>query len=124
MRYKLVEGRTVVAAGAGYTINMGSGGVAFSAEPLAGPRPGGHPAAGAAAPLNGREQRSEPVTGEPELRPGTFIELSISWPALLDQTCPMRLIVFGRVLRGAGRTAACTLDKYEFRTARVSKSDA
>jgi len=50
------------------------------------------------------------------LRPGTFIELSISWPVLLNQTCAMRVIVFGRVLRSTNGTAACTVDKYEFRT--------
>jgi hypothetical protein len=91
LRYKLVEGRTVLATGAGYTINIGSGGVAFFADN--------------------------------ELRPGASIELSISWPALLDQTCPMRLVVFGKVLRGAGRMAVCTLNKYEFRTARASRAD-
>jgi hypothetical protein len=32
LRYKLVEGRRVVAAGAGYTIDVGSGGVAFAAD--------------------------------------------------------------------------------------------
>ena len=51
-----------------------------------------------------------------ELKPGAFIELSISWPVLLDDACPMRFIVFGRVLRSAGRKSACTIDKYEFRT--------
>ena len=53
---------------------------------------------------------------EQELTPGGFIELSISWPVLLDETCPMRLIAFGRVLRCTGRKVACTIDKYEFRT--------
>jgi hypothetical protein len=28
----------------------------------------------------------------------------------------MRFIVFGRVLRCAGRRAVCTIDRYEFRT--------
>jgi len=51
-----------------------------------------------------------------ELKPGAFIELSVSWPAMLDDTCPMRLIVFGRVLRSQGRKTVCTIDKYEFRT--------
>ena len=50
------------------------------------------------------------------LTPGLFIELSISWPVLLEDACPMRLIVFGRVVRSAGRQTACTVDKYEFRT--------
>ena len=92
LRYKLVKGRRVLAAGAGHTIDVGSGGVAFSAD---------H-----------------------ELEPGAAVEFSINWPALLDQTCPIRLVVFGRVLRGAGRTAVCTVDKHEFRTARVSRADA
>jgi hypothetical protein len=47
---------------------------------------------------------------------GSFIELSISWPVLLEDSCPMRLIVFGRVVRSAGSMSACTVDKYEFRT--------
>jgi hypothetical protein len=51
-----------------------------------------------------------------ELKPGAFIELSISWPVLLDDNCPMRFIVFGRVLRSLGRKSACSIDKYEFRT--------
>jgi hypothetical protein len=53
---------------------------------------------------------------EQQLKPGAFVEVSISWPVLLDETCPMRLIVFGRVLRSAGRKTVCSLDKYEFRT--------
>ena len=53
---------------------------------------------------------------------GAFIELSISWPVLLENSCPMRLIVFGRVLRSSGLVSACTIDKYEFRTqARVAR---
>lgn len=47
---------------------------------------------------------------------GAFIELSISWPVLLDQACPMRINVFGRVVRNDGDMCAATIDKYEFRT--------
>ena len=54
---------------------------------------------------------------EHALKPGSFVELSIHWPVLLDDSCPMRLIVFGRVLRAQNRTAVCSIDKYEFRTA-------
>ena len=53
---------------------------------------------------------------EQPLTPGAFVELSISWPALLDEVLPMRLVVFGRVLRSNGTNAACTIDKHEFRT--------
>ncbi len=47
---------------------------------------------------------------------GSFIELSISWPVLLAEACPMRLIVFGRVMQGSGETKICTVEKWEFRT--------
>ena len=50
------------------------------------------------------------------VKPGAFIELSISWPVLLDESCPMRLIVFGRVLRSGLQNSACSVDKYEYRT--------
>ena len=56
-------------------------------------------------------------TTEHQMESGAFVELSISWPALLDNMCPMRLIAFGRVLRTNGQKAACSIDKYEFRTA-------
>ena len=51
-----------------------------------------------------------------ELKTGTYIELSISWPVLLEASTPMRLIVFGRLLRASNRVGACTVEKYEFRT--------
>ena len=51
-----------------------------------------------------------------ELPNGSYVELSISWPALLDEECPMRLIVFGRILRGSEYTKVCTVEKWEFRT--------
>src|SRR5262249_7624884 len=53
---------------------------------------------------------------ERTLEVDAVIELSISWPILLDETCPMRLIAFGRVLRSGAGMTACTIDKYEFRT--------
>ena len=90
MRYKLLEGGTIVAYGTGDTIDVGSGGVAFTAGQI--------------------------------LTPGAFIELSISWPALLNNNTPMRLVVYGRVLRSHRGSAVCSVDKYEFRTqARVAE---
>lgn len=50
------------------------------------------------------------------LTPGNYIELSISWPALLDDSCPMRLVVYGKVVRCSDALAACTVEKWEFRT--------
>src|SRR5262245_112005 len=55
----------------------------------------------------------------------TYIELSISWPVLLENRCPMRMIAFGRLLRCADGVGACSIDKYEFRTqARVIQAPA
>jgi hypothetical protein len=63
-------------------------------------------------------------TVDNEVAVGTFVQLSISWPVLLDQSCPMRLIVFGRAVRCNSGTCACTVDKYEFRTqARVPQTN-
>lgn len=57
------------------------------------------------------------------LLPGSLVEISISWPVLLDDTCLMRLIVLGRVVRTGRQVVACTVDKYEFRTqARVPQN--
>ena len=53
---------------------------------------------------------------EQKLAAGAFIELSISWPAQLENGTPMRLVVFGRVLRSGGGVSVSTVDKYEFRT--------
>jgi hypothetical protein len=50
------------------------------------------------------------------LVPGCFIELSVSWPVMLDGVCPMRIIVFGQVLRSEGQISVCTIEKWEFRT--------
>jgi hypothetical protein len=52
----------------------------------------------------------------PGLKAGSLVELAINWPVLLDETCRMRLIIFGRVVRADKNVTACTIDKYEFRT--------
>ena len=53
---------------------------------------------------------------ENELPPGAFVELSIAWPALLEDRCPLQLIGFGQVLRSSGGAIAATVETYEFRT--------
>jgi hypothetical protein len=55
-------------------------------------------------------------TMQGEAPPESYVELSISWPVLLDDTCAMRLIIFGRLLRSGSGRGVCTIDKYEFRT--------
>ncbi len=51
-----------------------------------------------------------------ELQSGSFLEVSISWPALLDNSCRMKLVAFGRVLRSDDCHVVTTIEKYEFRT--------
>jgi hypothetical protein len=56
-------------------------------------------------------------TTETRLPVGRRVELSVSWPAKLDDRCPLKLMARGRVVRldGDGR-AAIEIHQYEFRT--------
>ena len=84
VRFKLLEDTNVVEVGTGQTLNLSSGGVAFTAT-----RP---------------------------LRIGAYVELSISWPVLLNNSCPLRLIVLGKILRSESGMMACTIERHDFRT--------
>ena len=52
---------------------------------------------------------------------GALVELSIEWPSRLDGRIPLRLIAVGRVLRQAESHFAATLERYEFRTVKISR---
>ena len=51
------------------------------------------------------------------LLPGKRLELSISWPAQLDNKCNLKLVARGRVARLEQGRAAVEIQQYEFRTA-------
>jgi len=51
-----------------------------------------------------------------ELAPGRRVELSVSWPAQLDDKCPLKLVAKGRVVRSEPGRAALEIQQYEFRT--------
>ncbi len=53
---------------------------------------------------------------EDELAPGKRVELAISWPAQLSETCSLKLVARGRVVRAEGQHAAVAIQQYEFRT--------
>lgn len=55
-------------------------------------------------------------TSEHMLIPGRRLELSISWPAQLNNTTPLKLVARGRVIRFDGGQAAIEIQQYEFRT--------
>ena len=50
------------------------------------------------------------------LVPGKRMELSITWPAQLNNKCALRLVARGRVVRSLNGTAAIEIQQYEFRT--------
>jgi hypothetical protein len=56
-------------------------------------------------------------TSDSELTPGRRVELAISWPAQLNETCALKLVARGRVIRVDGSKAAIEIQQYEFRTA-------
>jgi c-di-GMP-binding flagellar brake protein YcgR len=55
-------------------------------------------------------------TTENVLTAGMPVELSMSWPVLLHDSCPMKLMIYGCVIRSSERGAAVAIERYEFRT--------
>ena len=53
---------------------------------------------------------------EHSLLPGRRLEISINWPAQLNNTCPLKLVAKGRIVRVEGGRAAVEIQQYEFRT--------
>lgn len=84
VRYKMLDGKSVLRTGSGRTVDMSSGGVLFTTE--------------------------QPLSA------GNRLELSVNWPAQLDNSCPLKLVALGRVVRTDGLKAALAIEKYEFRT--------
>lgn len=55
-------------------------------------------------------------TSDHILLPGKRLELSISWPAQLNNRCALKLVARGRVTRFEPGCAAIEIQQYEFRT--------
>jgi c-di-GMP-binding flagellar brake protein YcgR len=55
-------------------------------------------------------------TTESMLTTGMPVELSLTWPVLLNDNCPMKLMIYGCVVRSNERGAAVAIERYEFRT--------
>src|SRR3954465_4020816 len=56
-------------------------------------------------------------TTENMLTSGMPVELSMNWPVLLNDSCPMKLMIYGCVVRSNEKGAAVAIERYEFRTA-------
>lgn len=50
------------------------------------------------------------------LLPGRKLEISVSWPAQLDNKCALKLVARGRIVRCEQGLAALEIQQYEFRT--------
>jgi hypothetical protein len=53
---------------------------------------------------------------EQDIPVGSRIEISISWPAQLENKCNLKLVARGRVTRRLAGQAAVEIQQYEFRT--------
>lgn len=53
------------------------------------------------------------------LQPGQLLQVSVDWPARLENQVPLKLVAEGRIVRNLNGLAAMRIDKYEFRTRRI-----
>jgi DNA-binding NarL/FixJ family response regulator len=56
-----------------------------------------------------------------QLQSGQLLQVSLDWPARLENQVPLKLVAEGRIVRNSGGQAAMTIDKYEFRTRRGTR---
>ena len=57
-------------------------------------------------------------TTESGLASGQRVELSVSWPARLNDIVPLQLVTGGRLVRVGGSQAAIAIERWEFKTCR------
>lgn len=55
-------------------------------------------------------------TTDHQLEPGEMLEVSVQWPAQLEDRCPLKLVTTGRIVRVEKGLAAASIERYEFRT--------
>jgi len=61
---------------------------------------------------------------EEALEPGQLVQVSVDWPARLENQIPLKLVAEGRIVRNIKGVAAMTIEKYEFRTRRTPAQNA
>jgi hypothetical protein len=49
-----------------------------------------------------------------------LLQVSLDWPARLENQVQLKLVAEGRIVRNANGQTAMTIDKYEFRTRRAA----
>jgi hypothetical protein len=50
-------------------------------------------------------------------RMGSYLEVSVAWPVPLNDTCPLKFMVWGSVLRSEPGRTVISIERHEFRTA-------
>jgi hypothetical protein len=55
---------------------------------------------------------------------GRSMEVSVTWPARLEGSCPLKLVAVGSVVRSEGNRTAVRILRYEFRTKRSALTQA
>jgi len=58
---------------------------------------------------------------EEALQPGQLLQVSVDWPARLENQVPLKLVAEGRIVRNLNGHAAMRIDKYEFRTRKAPR---
>jgi DNA-binding NarL/FixJ family response regulator len=54
------------------------------------------------------------------LEPGQLLQVSVDWPARLENQIPLKLVAEGRIVRNVDGIVAMAIEKYEFRTRRTT----
>jgi hypothetical protein len=60
-------------------------------------------------------------TTEKPLPVGVRLELSIHWPVLLNNSCRMKLVLSGPVIRSSEENTVVAIERSEFRTAGIGQ---
>jgi hypothetical protein len=55
-------------------------------------------------------------TAESRLPRGERVEVSVEWPAQLNENCALTLVALGKIVRSQGQAAAIRIERYDFRT--------
>lgn len=63
--------------------------------------------------ISSREIR---FTTQHPLKRGQKMRLAVNWPAMLDNTCRMKLEISGWIIQSEAGQAAVKIERYEFRT--------
>ncbi|HVW86033.1 MAG TPA: response regulator [Bryobacteraceae bacterium] len=60
-------------------------------------------------------------TSQERFHEGQLVQVSLDWPARLENQIPLKLVAEGRIVRNSNGQTAMTIEKYEFRTRRVAQ---